>query len=213
MKRTLILLFVLSAACCLGQRLAVGIKAGVRLSDDLESPYAASESKRYTVGPTIELALPLGFAFEFDALYSRFGYRTYTGDILGSSYFNRIRANAWEFPMLVKYRLRFPLVHPFVAAGYAPRRISDGMQQYNGVMVDFFGNRTLVSGSNPTHYDVSHGLVAGGGVELGRSHFRIAPEFRYTRWNNDPLHVFGSQGYFVSANQNEFQILLGVTLR
>lgn len=212
MIRTSILLFALFAGPGFCQRIAVGVKVGARLSDDIEGD-ASSESKRYAVGPMIEIGLPLRFAFEFDALYSRFGYRTYTGDILGSSYFNRIRANTWEFPMLVRYRLPFPLVHPFVAAGYAPRRMSGGSVQSNGVSVDFFGNRTPVSGQSATSYEVSHGLVAGGGIELGRSHFRVAPEFRYTHWNNDPVYVYGSHGYFVSAKQNEFQILLGVTLR
>lgn len=212
MIRTTILLFAFFAGSAFCQRIAVGVKVGARLSDDIEGD-ATSESKRYAFGPTIEIGLPLRFAVEFDALYNRFGYRTYTGDILGSSYFNRIRANRWEFPMLVKYRLGFALVHPFVAAGYAPRRMSGGSIETNGVSVDFFGNRTPVSGKSATRYEVSHGLVAGGGIELGRSHFRIAPEFRYTHWNNDPVNVFASHGYFVSAKRNEFQILLGVTFR
>jgi len=47
-----------------GQSLSIGVKGGVRASDDFQDA-ATSESRRYVVGPTATLALPLGFAIEF----------------------------------------------------------------------------------------------------------------------------------------------------
>jgi len=32
------------------------------------------------------------------------------------------RDNIWEFPVLLKYKLGFPLLHPFVEAGVAHER-------------------------------------------------------------------------------------------
>ena len=52
MIRTAILLFALFAGSGLCQRIAVGVKLGARLSDDIEG-HATSESKRYAFGPAI----------------------------------------------------------------------------------------------------------------------------------------------------------------
>ena len=61
-----ILAFLLLADTALlpGQSLSIGVKGGVRASDDFQDA-ATSESRRYVVGPTATLALPLGFAIEF----------------------------------------------------------------------------------------------------------------------------------------------------
>src|SRR4051812_36051188 len=65
---------------------SIGAKVGVPLSDSFETAAPAtcppaggpcgirnysSKTKRYTVGPSVELRLPYGLAFEFDALYNR----------------------------------------------------------------------------------------------------------------------------------------------
>ncbi len=77
-------------------------------------------SKRYVVGPAVEIGLPFGLAVEADALYRRAGFQTSAsnGDY---NIFAVEHANLWEIPILLKYRFPFPLAKPFLEAGYAPR--------------------------------------------------------------------------------------------
>jgi hypothetical protein len=80
--------------------------------------------------------------------------------------------------------------------------------------VDYYGNRTVIPPANyPADYGFDHGLVAGGGVEFGGRHVRIAPEVRYIRWKNPLFSESGSRGYYIQAPQNEVQLLVGITWR
>src|SRR6185437_14697949 len=80
------------------QSIGIGLKGGVRVTDDFDNQSAKSESKCYIVGPMITIGLPLGFQAEFDALYRRVAFRTGNNDIL-SQFTQRGTANSWEFPM------------------------------------------------------------------------------------------------------------------
>src|ERR1019366_2736403 len=113
---------LLTACACFGQSLSVGAIGGVRGTDDLTGAGATSVSKRYVVGPALEIGLPLGFGVEVDALYRREGYQTGWGNF-AYSVVSGERANSWEFPMLLKYHLPFPKIKPFLEAGIAPRTI------------------------------------------------------------------------------------------
>lgn len=212
MSRIAYLLVLVATAQCFAQQVGFGLKVGGRVSEDVPSYWADSESKRYVIGPMVDLKLPLGFGVEVDALYRRVGFRTGNGGFWGS-YQNNYRANSWEFPMLLKYRLPIPVVKPYAEVGYAPRHISGSFTGV-GEMVDIpTGNRTPYRTSGEWKPEVSHGLVAGGGVELGGRHLRVAPEVRFTRWNNDPINLYGSQGYSVSAARNEVEVLVGIFWR
>ncbi len=74
-------------------------------------------SKRYVVGPALDIGLPLGFGVEVDALYRREGFQTSFGNAFYSAS-SQERANSWEFPILLKYRLPVPVIKPFVEVGY-----------------------------------------------------------------------------------------------
>ncbi len=68
-----IALLLLIAPICYPQTAFVGAVAGGRLTDDVAGS-ARPESRRYVVGPMIELTLPLNFSVEFEAMYHRHGY-------------------------------------------------------------------------------------------------------------------------------------------
>src|SRR5262249_34048390 len=70
--------------------------------------------RRYTLGPTFEVALPLGLRFEADALYKRLD--TTGHSFLGEGYgrINRESASPWEFPLLLKYPFGRGRYRPFV---------------------------------------------------------------------------------------------------
>ena len=191
---------LLSPCACFGQSLTLGVVGGARLTDDL-SGNATSESKRYAIGPEVELGLPFGLAVEVDALYRREGYSSFSG-FIGQEW-QRERANSWEFPILLKYRLHLPAVKPFVEAGYVPRAI-------DGAIDTTFGGcgEPGECGVQPIHsggdWSRSHGLVFGGGVQIGIGRLRISPEVRYTRWSN----TVGDLP--IQSAQNQVDALVGI---
>jgi hypothetical protein len=196
---------LLSCCLCAGQSIAIGMIGGVRATDDVTGA-ATSESKRYIVGPMVEAGLPFGFGVEFDAVYRREGYRSSFSNF-GGSIFSRERANSWEFPILLKYKIPFPIVKPFAEAGYAPRVIH-GYVDSN--FIQFLPPAPLQHTHTNTNWPASQGLVVGGGVQLGIGRLRLSPEARYTYWNNTPiLGVYGDGPSFYST-QNQFDVLVGV---
>ncbi len=159
-------LVLISSFVCCGQSLSIGVKGGFRATDDIADA-ATSESKRYIAGPMVELGLPFGLGVEFDALYSREGYRSSFGNFAGSI-FSRERGNSWEFPILLKYKLPVPIARPFVEVGYAPRVIN-GFTDSNGVTINLLtGAQTFQHSHMNTNWNSSQGIVSGGGVQLGQ---------------------------------------------
>ena len=174
---------VLTGFICFGQSVSIGVIGGVRTTGDLTGGGATSISKRYVVGPALDVGLPFGLAVEFDALYRRTGYRTSTSNGNYSIVADE-RANVWELPILLKYKLPFPVAKPFLEAGYAPRIIGSTSKNEQGV---FPVTGQTFSTFNST-WSTSHGLIIGGGVQLAVGRLRLSPVIRYTRWNNSAVH-------------------------
>src|SRR5438445_12790750 len=104
------LLFLLLAAAGARAQFSFGVKGGIPATDAFEASAAyRQESKRYTVGPMVELGLPLRFGLEFDALYKRLGYSE-TAEIFGTRSYTSFRAASWEFPLILRYHLTGGLV-------------------------------------------------------------------------------------------------------
>lgn len=209
---------VTTAAQLIGQPIAIGIEGGLRTTSDV-SGTLTPESKRYIVGPKVDVRLPWHFSFEFDALYRDVGFTAYAGSCCGSS-ITRERDTSWEFPMLGKYhfpgmeRLR---LRPFAGIGYAPR-IVHGNDVSSGsylsgitenpaasVYTYYFNSRSSAS------YPATQGLVVSGGVEFGAHHLLISPELRYVHWNAPFLYEFGGDGSFrYTSPQDELFVLVGI---
>ena len=186
-----------------GQPFTFGVKGGVRLTGDVDSPYATSESKRYVAGPMLTAKLPLGFRLEFDALYRRAGHRTAFGNVFG--YFTeRDRGNSWEFPFVIRHTI---WRSAYAGAGYAPRTIN-GRAHVHTVTVlppgyfesDFSGD-----------WRTTHGVIGAAGIEKRIGPLRIAPEIRYTFWTGSALNEFGPQGFFVQSGQHQVDLLFGIS--
>jgi hypothetical protein len=175
----------LNCCVCFGQSVWVGGIGGGRVTDDVTGLGATSVSKRYVLGPSLDLGLPLGFGFEADALYRRVGFsdQEFGGPIPE-------RGSSWEFPLLLKYRLPLPLVKPFVEGGYAPRVLQ---------------GPTFDSGSAG-----SHGLVLGGGAQFGIGRLHLSPTVRYTRWNDGAVLIVYPNGPTIKMALNQVDILLGI---
>jgi Outer membrane protein beta-barrel domain len=206
MRYYVVLILTCGAAA---QDFAIGVKGGVRATGDFEGSSVSSESKRYVVGPSVEIGLPARFSVEVDVLYRRFGYTSQFGSPFGSSV-ERGRADAREFSMLLKYRLPIAGVRPFVAAGYAPRRFSLSADS-SGYFINV-STGARIPFSNSTHSSgASHGFVAGAGIEFHLARLRVRPEFRYTRWLDRPVNAFASQGYFLQSTVDQADIMLGLS--
>src|SRR6266571_4904907 len=101
-----ILLFVIIALPSVGQRLEIGARAGVPITDTFETSSAFnitfgeaadSTTRRYTIGPTVGVRLQHGLGVEFDALYRRVGFNSLTksGGVMLAA--RHTIANSWEF--------------------------------------------------------------------------------------------------------------------
>src|ERR1041385_9246414 len=78
-------LLLAAASSAFAQHISVGIKAGVPLTGMLRSNYVsgrcceevATQTRRYTIGPVVNIVLLLGFGVEVGALYKRFDQQSY----------------------------------------------------------------------------------------------------------------------------------------
>jgi hypothetical protein len=189
---------------------AFGIKAGGRVTDDLDSFFATSESRHYAVGPMITVALPSGFRIEVDALYRRVGYRTSSTDITGGTYFERQTANSWEFPILLRKNIAHGL---YAAAGYAPRVISGSGRADIVQVVDLFRDiKSFFQTDVPGSWQTTHGIVTAAGIEKRFGKIRIAPEVRYTFWTAPSVDIQGSRGFSIDGAQHQVDLLVGITI-
>jgi hypothetical protein len=204
MARLSVLLFSL-AIPGLPQHVIIGGKSGLRLTGDTPVYRSVSNSKRYIVGPSLEIRLPFHFGLEADALYSRLGNTFYFFSIANSSD-ERTVANSWTFPLLAKYRLPVARAQPFLSTGLAPRHAAG---QINVIHYGYYPSDVMFYSIKWHAHD--HAWVFGGGIEARVSRLRFTPEFRYLRWNDplapSPWHV---ASYLRPPHRYEAQFLLGI---
>jgi len=210
------ILFFSVAHSAPAQSIGVGIEGGARVSNEIFGT-ASAESKRYIVGPRVDVHLPRNFSVEVDALYRTFGYSGYqistvTNEIV------RGRASSWELPMLIKYRYPGFRAHPFIGTGYDPRFVH-GTEVTNGAYVSGVTSGVitytyLTNQQAKTSYPVSHGAVVNGGMDFVIGSVHISPELRYIHWSPPFLNVNQSGsagGYKFNSGHNELMVLFGVT--
>lgn len=202
----------LSIMAVIAQPVSVGIKGGVPITDAFEtlrgntSSYATN-TKRYIVGPTMQVNLPAGFAIEGSALYKRLGYQ-YNQFSPAASASASVVSNAWEFPITLKYAFLSTPIRPFVEAGGAFRHVS-GIRQIRNTLTTA-GNLVNTSLDSAPEFNkrTDVGLVFGGGVELKVKRLRVSPGIRYTRWGSenfrDPVNAL------LRTNRNQADFLIGI---
>src|SRR5689334_23011519 len=118
--RTL-LLVAIGAVSAFAQPIGFGLKAGVPLTDFTNAVSNGrfdytSNTQRYIVGPMAELRLPFGLGVEFDVLYRRFSYNSF---VTGTGVTASTSGNAWEFPLVAKYRFPSKIARPYIEGGIA----------------------------------------------------------------------------------------------
>lgn len=190
MKKLLPLLLLSQVA--LAGPLGFGVKGGVPMTNMIDSVSSgdlslASATKRYTIGPTVEIRLPFGFGVEADLLYKRTSIEL-VQDQSGETTTEQKSATSLEFPLLAKYRLPGDEVRPYVAAGVSFRHLSD--------------LKAFVTGADPA----SRGFVMAGGIQFKLGPVRLSPELRWTRWGSGS----GETGV-LKYNRNQAEFLVGIT--
>ena len=166
-----------------------------------------TNTKRYTIGPTVEFHLPARFSIEIDALYKRFGFDGQSV-LAGGSTFTGTRGNSWEFPILVKFEVLPGPVRPFVDVGASIRHIT-GIKQVRQIVSA--GTFSSVELNNPPEFnkDTDVGLAFGAGIALKLGRVRISPELRYTRWGGENLR--DPVNALLRTHRNQGDFLIGFT--
>jgi opacity protein-like surface antigen len=206
-------LLILGASAALAQPVGFGLKGGIPSNDFTNAVQSGrfnytSSSQRYIVGPMLELRLPAGFSIELDALYRRFSYSSISNpiDLLINQ---RTTANAWEFPLVAKYKFKTSIARPYVEGGIAWDTLT-GLKQDIQQTVIPTKTTTTTSSSTPTelHNSTTKGFVLGFGLDVKALVIHIAPEIRYTRWGAQ--HFFDTNGGF-GSNRNQAEFLVGIS--
>lgn len=213
--RLSILFLVATPACA--QLFSAGLKVGLPLTDFINTVNsgnfsANSTTNRYIVGVTGELHLPLGLSIEADALYRHFSYEWFgltaptvsTGTTAGS--------NAWEFPILAKYKFPSKIIRPYIDGGIAwdtLQGLSASITSLTSITGVGSHTTSMISTSNPSELqnNTTTGIVLGAGVEIKALVIRISPEIRYTRWTSQ--HFIAAN--LLNSNENQAEFLVGIT--
>ena len=210
----------------LSQLVSFGVKVGAPISPESNhSPYipyipmACAQSsalcannyfgpKPYAVGPSLEAFLPLKFSLEADVLYRRFHkdisevvrVGAFAGGAPGGFRRAGLAANAWFFPLLLKYSPTTRKRSPFVAAGATLRHL--GPFDGQGLYVDLFLKQYPLQAfheDSPRNLDVA--ITAGVGVRLRVAFLDVLPEIRFMHWTSPRYQPV----------QNQAMLLLGIT--
>ncbi len=185
-----LVILLLSAAAAFSQPFSAGIKVGLPFTNFVNTVNtgnltATSNTDRFIIGVTAELHLPLGLSIEGDVLYRRFNYDIFNSGVsLGTT-----NSNAWEFPLLLKYKFPSKIVRPYVDGGVA----WDSLQ----------GLSAAAQLKNST----TTGLVLGAGLEVKALVLKISPELRYIRWTQQQFNAAN----LLNSNQNQADFLVGIT--
>jgi opacity protein-like surface antigen len=206
-------IFLLACAGAAAQPFSWGIKGGLPMNNFIDTVNtglgsASTTTNRYIVGPTAELRLPFGLGVEFDVLYRHFNYSSSgTLSSLAGNFSNATTGNAWEFPLLAKYRFKGPIIHPFVDAGVSWDKLSGLTQTATNVIKNV---TSTTSTGNPLELSNSttRGFVVGGGIDVKILILHITPEVRFTRWGDK--HFIDPQG-LLHSNLSQAEFLVGFT--
>ena len=212
----ILLLLLIGAVPVLSQPFSFGLKAGVPLTDFIDAAESnqqvngflgyTTHTNRYILGAGAEVRLPFHLGIEFDALYRHYDFQS-TQELVGSSIVTTTKSNAFEFPLLGKFRFGTKILHPFVDAGVAWDTLQGLKQDVTATVANVTGSTSSTSSPSQLSHNTTRGFVMGGGLDIKFLLIHIQPEIRYTRWGAE--HFLDPSG-LLHSNQNEGEFLLGI---
>lgn len=212
-------LFLTLVALAPAQPVSFGISAGVPISPQSQDsgqgciatqpPQCGPNdfyAKPYAVGPAIGVNIHWGISIQAAALYERFHIDQTVGLYVGrgGGNFNfghedGLAADAWAFPLQLRYTRGRGRVAPFVNAGATLRHL--GTFNGSGTQLDFHLQPYTTSFRIETGRNLDVAITAGAGVKWRVSVVDIAPEIRFMHWTSP---------YYQPA-QNQAMLMLGIT--
>ena len=118
-------LVLLAVGASSAEVFSFGLKTGIPINSPLTSAAARFQvgTHRYTLGPTFELNLPHGLAFEVDLLYKRLEYSYSPDSSIIQITSATVNASRLELPVLLKYKIGGQHFQPFVDLGGSFNRV------------------------------------------------------------------------------------------
>ncbi len=210
-------LVVFLATGVFSQPLSFGLKAGVPLTSFIQADpmsAASATTNRYIAGGSIEFRLPRNLSLEFDVLYRHLHYSDSFFIPLNGGEIEHVSAGAWEFPLLLKYRLGGNVAHPFVSAGPAGDVVAI-RDRFVGFS-EFTPQPTTgtTSSSLALRTPAIAGFTGGAGVEIPAGRLRISPEARYTYWISPHFYTLITNAAYLAgmlsdSKRYQVEFLLG----
>jgi len=196
----LLLFGMICAASASAEAFSVGILGGAPFTDVVNATNQnnfsfVSRSTNFTIGPTIQVNLPLSLRIEVDALYRPYSFRaTSTVSAPGATSVApfTVDGNQWRFPVLAAYRFNTPVIKPFVEGGLSFDHLS-GLSK---------AARIITTGAGSLAQQSHAGVVLGAGVDVKVPFVRVSGELRYTHQGSDDFRSI--------SNLNQAEFLVGV---
>jgi hypothetical protein len=200
LRKTLFVLGALYAISANAAPISIGILGGAPFTDVVNATTQNNfafvpKSTNFVVGPTFQLDLPLNLRFEADALYRPYSFSAtcaLPAPLATCVAPNNVTANQWRFPFLAQYRIKLPVVQPFIEGGLSFDHLSNISAAANNISS---GAGQLVQQSHAS-------VVLGGGVDLKLPIIRLSGELRYSHQ--------GSADFRAISNVNQAEFLFGI---
>jgi hypothetical protein len=167
------------------QLLTFGVQGGV----PAQTPLGRTDKIPFAAGPSVDVRIVKGLAFETGFLYQRLGggYDNFTffGPANAITFGSETsRGSALELPFFAKYRFlnEQRRWRPFLLAGPSVRRTSIKSSNVQSTTVSGTPGGTISAvNTKSTQWTVDPSVGAGVDARVGRAH--IEPEVRYSYWN------------------------------
>ena len=191
-------LLLAAASSAFAQHISVGIKGGVPLTDLVTTNSGdvrtSTQTKRYTIGPVVDIGLLLGFGVEFGAMYKRFDQQSFSVTTTGYGMIDEetdypitqtapISAvgHSWEFPVAVQYHFFKSAIRPYVEGGVSLNRLSN-VYSFQNVSINF---RQLPFTFAPLRGSFTRvGPLFGMGVDVKLHRIHVTPGLRYMHYKS-----------------------------
>jgi hypothetical protein len=207
----------IAAACCVfgadsnesKPRVTVGIKVGAPMTRFLTFDYGGdAHTKRYTIGPVVDISLKRGFGIEVGAMYKRIDEFSTSGTLLSivdtdegpaANYrYDRVSTvgRSWEFPVAGQYHISLHSMRPYLEGGLSYNRLSNIYGPWSGSVSPPAQLLPTINSFN------RRGVLFGGGAEIKLHMIHVTPGLRYT-------HYSKGETFLLAPNSVDF--LVGLT--
>lgn len=195
--RSLLVISFLSVSALSAQSLSIGVIGGAPFTDvvsnnKVNNYQSIAKSTNFTIGPSLQVNLPLSLRLEVDALYRPSSFNLTFINPLGNSS-NSVSAYQMRFPVLLQYRFGIPVVKPFVEGGLS-------FDHIGGISSAF--KSAVTSGPGQLLHQSDASVVLGVGAEAKIPFVRVSGELRYMR---QTVSNFAS-----ISNLNQAEVLVGI---